>query len=294
MPFAQASFPLLPPQHRRQCRAGHTPSRLAADIHVGGGRALFLRGVECALWYLTSLRRDLYTLLRNSRSMKNLVHVRLTRTVGVLSLALSLSLSGCASMSSMQTGAVVGAAAGAVLGGAIDDNTARGAILGAVLGGAAGAAIGSLMDDQADDLQDQLPNAKVERVGEGIQVTFDSGILFALNASTLSDAARENLSSLATSLQDYDGTDVLVVGHTDSSGETEYNQALSERRAASARAFLVERGLVPARVVDLGMGETEPVASEDLEGGAQQNRRVEVAIFASKDMQEEMKRRHGG
>jgi len=84
------------------------------------------------------------------------------------------------------------------------------------------------------------------------------------------------------------------VGHTDSSGAAEYNQALSERRAASARAFLEEQGLSLKRVVAEGMGETEPVASEDTEDGAQQNRRVEVAIFASEDMKDEMRRRHGG
>ena len=81
-------------------------------------------------------------------------------------------LPGCASLNSTATGAMVGAGTGAVIGGVIDDNTARGAILGAVIGGAAGAAIGNIMDDQAEDLQDRLPNARVERVGEGIQVTF--------------------------------------------------------------------------------------------------------------------------
>ena len=214
--------------------------------------------------------------------------------IAVVALLVNLSLGGCASMGSTQTGAAVGAATGAVLGGLIADNTARGAILGAVLGGAAGAAIGHVMDDQAEDLQDQLPNAKVERVGEGIQVTFDSGILFGFDSSTLSAAARENLLSLATSLQDYEGTKVLVVGHTDSSGADEYNQALSERRAAAARGFLVDQGLMMERVQAQGRGEAEPVASEETDEGAQQNRRVEVAIFASDELQQEMLRRHGG
>jgi outer membrane protein OmpA-like peptidoglycan-associated protein len=202
--------------------------------------------------------------------------------------------SGCASMSSTQTGAAIGAATGAVLGGVIDDHTARGAILGAVLGGAAGAAIGHMMDDQAEDLQDRLPNAKVERVGEGIQVTFDSGILFALNSSNLSAAARENLQSLAVSLEDYEGTNVMVVGHTDSSGAADYNQGLSERRAAAARDYLVLQGLESDRVLAQGRGETEPIASETTAAGAQENRRVEVAIYASEDLQQEMLRRHGG
>ena len=101
----------------------------------------------------------------------------------------------------------------------IASGSARGAIIGAAIGGAAGAAIGGVMDAQAEDLQDKLPNAQVERVGEGIQITFDSGILFDVNQSMLRGAAQQNLTDLAASLEEYEGTDVLVVGHTDSTGE---------------------------------------------------------------------------
>ena len=227
--------------------------------------------------------------------MNRLSILRRSGAVPALVLIAGMSLaSGCASLSSTQTGAAIGAATGAVLGGVIDNHTARGAILGAVLGGAAGAAIGHVMDDQAEDLQDRLPNAKVERVGEGIQVTFDSGILFAFDSSNLSSAARENLQSLATSLEDYPGTNVMVVGHTDSSGADSYNQALSERRAEAARTYLIQQGLETDRVLAQGLGETEPVASEATAAGAQENRRVEVAIYASEEMQQEMLRRHGG
>ena len=123
-------------------------------------------------------------------------------------LALSLSTVGCST--NLRTGALGAAAAGAAIGG-IASGSARGAIVGAALGGAAGAAIGGVMDSQAADLQDKLPNAKSERVGEGIQVTFDSGILFDGNESTLRAAAQQNLSDLADSLEEYEGTDVLVV-----------------------------------------------------------------------------------
>jgi outer membrane protein OmpA-like peptidoglycan-associated protein len=190
-------------------------------------------------------------------------------------------------------GAIGGAAAGAVIGG-LASGSARGAILGAAIGGAAGAAVGAVMDSQAEDLQDKLPNARVERVGEGIQVTFDSGILFDVNSSTLRSEAESNLRALVASLEEYEGTDVLVVGHTDSTGEAEYNQGLSERRADSARNFLVGAGLESNRVTAMGRGEIEPVASNDSLSGRQDNRRVEIAIFASEEMQREMLRRHGG
>ena len=206
-------------------------------------------------------------------------------------LALVLSLSACSS--SLRSGALGGAAAGAVIGG-IASGSARGAIIGAAIGGAAGAAIGGIMDSQAEDLQDKLPNAVVERVGEGIQITFDSGILFDVGGSTLRAAAEQNLRELAASLEDYEGTDVLVVGHTDSTGEEAFNQSLSERRADAARNFLVGANLESERVTAMGRGEMEPVDTNDTSSGRQANRRVEIAIFASDDMQAEMLRRHGG
>ena len=205
--------------------------------------------------------------------------------------ALALTFTGCSS--NLRTGALGGAAAGAVIGG-IASGSARGAIIGAAVGGAAGAAIGGIMDAQAEDLQDKLPNARVERVGEGIQVTFDSGILFDVNSATLRSAAQQNLTDLANSLQEYEGTDVLVVGHTDATGADAYNQSLSERRADAARNFLVGAGLESARVRAIGRGEMEPIAENESDAGRQANRRVEVAIFASEDMQREMLRRHGG
>ena len=206
-------------------------------------------------------------------------------------LATLLTLSGCST--NLRTGALGGAAAGAVIGG-VASGSARGAIIGAAIGGAAGAAIGGVMDAQAEDLQDKLPNATVERVGEGIQITFASGILFDVNSSTRRTAAQQNLRDLVASLEEYEGTDVLVVGHTDSTGEDAYNQALSERRADAARSFLVNSGLESGRVTAMGRGESEPITTNDTAEGRQANRRVEVAIFASEEMQRQMLRRHGG
>ena len=220
--------------------------------------------------------------------MNTVVRGRFGTTMIVL--ATLLILGGCSS--NLRTGALGGAAAGAVIGG-LASGSARGAIIGAAIGGAAGAAIGGVMDAQADDLQDKLPNAVVERVGEGIHITFDSGILFDVNSSNLRTAAQGNLRDLTQSLEDYEGTDVLVVGHTDSTGDADYNQSLSERRADAARNHLVGSGLESDRVTALGMGETEPVDTNDTDAGRQENRRVEIAIFASDEMQREMLRRHG-
>ena len=201
-----------------------------------------------------------------------------------MSLLVAVATSGCASMSSTQEGAIIGGGAGAVLGGVIGNqtgSTTRGAIIGAAVGGAAGALIGRQMDQQAEALEDELPNATVERIGEGIRVTFASGILFDFDSYSLRTAARDNLSELAASLLRYPDSDVLIVGHTDATGAEDYNQRLSENRAQAASNFLVQQGVDPSRIRSMGMGETEPVASNDTEVGQQENRRVEVAIFAS-------------
>jgi outer membrane protein OmpA-like peptidoglycan-associated protein len=201
-------------------------------------------------------------------------------------------------MTNAEKGAAGGAAAGAVLGGVIGNNaggsTAKGAIIGAVVGGTAGALIGQRMDRQAAELEDDLQNASVERVGEGIQVTFDSGLLFDFDSAELRAQARANLADLAASLSEFPETEVLVVGHTDSQGTDAYNQTLSERRAESAKLYLVRQGIAPSRVEAMGRGETEPVATNDTEAGRQENRRVEVAIFASEEYQQRMIERHGG
>ena len=206
---------------------------------------------------------------------------------------LALATVGCASMNRTEEGAVIGAAAGGVIGAVIDDNTARGAIIGAVVGGTAGAVIGREMDQQAAELENSIPNAEVERIGEGILVTFDSGVLFAFDSAELQATARQNLNELSASLEEYPNTDVLVVGHTDATGSDSYNQDLSERRAASARSYLVAEGVPSARVTAEGRGETEPVASNDEETGRSLNRRVEVALFASEEYREEIEARYG-
>jgi outer membrane protein OmpA-like peptidoglycan-associated protein len=148
------------------------------------------------------------------------------------------------------------------------------------------------MDEQAAELERELENAEVERIGEGIRVTFESGILFAFDSSELQSTARQNLGDLSQSLMEYPNTEVLIVGHTDSSGTDSYNQALSERRADSAAGYLVDRGVPRSRIRAEGRGESEPKASNDDEVGRQLNRRVEVAIFASEEYREELEARY--
>jgi outer membrane protein OmpA-like peptidoglycan-associated protein len=215
-------------------------------------------------------------------------HLRHWRIFAVATaLLIAPFLSGCA-MNNTEKGAVIGAGAGGVLGGVIDDNTARGAIIGAVVGGTAGAIIGGQMDKQAAALEKELADAEVERIGEGIRVTFDSGILFAFDSSELQDPARESLADLSQSLMEYPNTDLVITGHTDSSGSNSYNQALSERRADAAANYLVQRGVSRSRLRAMGRGEEEPRASNDDEAGRSMNRRVEIAIFASEEYRQDL------
>jgi outer membrane protein OmpA-like peptidoglycan-associated protein len=198
-----------------------------------------------------------------------------------MSLALLL-LAGCATKAG--TGAVVGTAGGAVAGGAVGaaaGNTAMGAILGAVVGGAAGAIIGSQMDKQAKELEQTVKGATVERVGEGIQVTFASGLLYDFGSDVVLPEARNNLRELALSLEEFPGTDVLILGHTDEVGSTAYNRDLSERRANAGATYLVAQGVEGSRLTTRGLGETEPIATNATDAGRQSNRRLEVSIYAS-------------
>ncbi len=198
--------------------------------------------------------------------------------------AVLVATSACASLNKKEQGAIIGAGTGAVVGGVVGNatgSTARGAIIGAAVGGAAGAVIGHQMDQQAKEIKQNVPGAVVQRVGEGLEVTFDSGLLFDYDSDVLRPAAKENLASLASSLDKYPDTNILVVGHTDSVGTDAYNMGLSERRAAAAVNYLVSQGVDRARIRPAGRGETEPVAPNSTAEGRQQNRRVEVAIYAN-------------
>ena len=223
--------------------------------------------------------------------MRTLRHAR----SGIAALLVTvLLLGGCSTLSNTEKGAIIGAGAGAAGGAAVGkatDNTAEGAILGAVIGGAAGALIGQRMDKKAEELDQELESAEVERVGEGIKVTFDSGLLFDFDSAALRANAEQDLAEFAESMQDFPETNILIVGHTDAKGSADYNQQLSERRAGSAADYLGRRGLDSDRLITTGKGESEPVATNETAEGRQQNRRVEVAIYATEEYREEARQR---
>jgi outer membrane protein OmpA-like peptidoglycan-associated protein len=198
----------------------------------------------------------------------------------------SLIISGCAASNTVK-GGVIGGVGGAVVGGVIGNqfgNTALGAVIGAAVGGTAGALIGNNMDKQAEEMAKELEDAKIERVGEGILISFDSGILFGYDSSTLQPEAKTNISKLADILNKYPDSNILVTGHTDSDGSENYNQTLSEQRAKSVFDYAMYKGISSSRLSTVGLGETEPVASNDTNDGKQLNRRVEIAIYASEEM----------
>jgi outer membrane protein OmpA-like peptidoglycan-associated protein len=217
-----------------------------------------------------------------------------TRQTFVVALATVLvAQTACQTLNPQQEkGAVIGAAGGAVVGGAIGKatgSTARGAIIGAAVGGAAGAIIGHQMDQKAKEIQQTVAGAEVTRVGEGLVVTFASGLLFDVDSSTLRSESKKNLDNLASSLSNFGDSKLLLVGHTDAQGSDEYNLALSRRRSDAVASYLESRGVSSMRVQTSGRGETEPVASNDSDSGRQQNRRVEVAIYASDKMKADAK-----
>jgi len=206
-----------------------------------------------------------------------------------------VALVGCG-MSAQDKGVLLGAGGGAAIGGVIGSNsgnTAVGAIIGAAIGGVAGGLIGDYMDDQAEEIQADLEGATVERIGEGIKITFDSGILFEVNESSLQEAAQANLTNLATILQKYEDTEILIEGHTDASGSSDYNMELSRNRANSVAAYLEGAQVLPTRFTIMGYGEEQPVADNTTVDGRSANRRVDLAIMANDKLKEEALRKAG-
>lgn len=198
--------------------------------------------------------------------------------------------SGCASWNKTQKGAAAGTAAGGAAGAVIgraSGNTALGAIIGAAAGGATGAVIGRQMDKQAEAIAKTVPDAKVERVGEGIVVEFSSNILFGFDESNLSQDAKTNLDKLVVVLEKYPDTNIEVQGHTDSKGSEAYNQTLSEQRAGTVSRYLRGEGVASKRLTIKGFGESVPKYENDTAEGRAQNRRVEFLIAANEKMKAE-------
>lgn len=194
---------------------------------------------------------------------------------------------GCAEWSRTQKGAAIGAGSGGAVGGIIGyatGATVAGILIGAAVGGVAGGFIGNYMDKQAAEIERDIEGAKVERVGEGIKITFSSGILFDVDKSDLKDPYKGELSQLASILNKYEDTNILLAGHTDSTGSDEYNLELSRRRAESVANYLASQNVKRDRFSTEGYGKVDPIASNDTAEGRAQNRRVEVAIWANEKL----------
>ena len=217
-----------------------------------------------------------------------------TTNIAAFFITSTMMLTSCESVknaNNQQKGTVIGTAAGAVIGGVLGNNLGKGknapagAVLGGIVGGVAGNVIGRNMDKQAKEIKETLPGAEVERVGEGIKVTMKENMVnFGFDSSDLTSAAKANLDKLAQVLKNNMDTNINIYGHTDSKGTDAYNLSLSERRAAAVKNYLVSQCVSAGRMFTMGVGEKEPVASNDTDAGRAENRRVEFAITANQEM----------
>lgn len=217
--------------------------------------------------------------------MKNLNHIFLVVSVCILILD-----SACHTRNKTQKGAAIGAGTGGIVGGFIGKsagNTALGTIIGGAVGGTAGAFIGRNMDKQANELKNSIPGATITRQGEGIIINFDSGILFDVGKADIKPEAQANLQNLAVSLGKNPETDILIIGHTDNTGDGNNNIDLSVQRAAAVKTYLVSNEVKASRLKIDGRGSTEPIADNNTAAGRALNRRVEIVIVANNKMKKQ-------
>jgi outer membrane protein OmpA-like peptidoglycan-associated protein len=218
------------------------------------------------------------------------------RQFSILFASAAILFSACKTMSNADKGTIIGVAGGGAAGAVIGKkmgNTAAGAVIGAAVGGVVGTVIGQKMDKQAEEMKKVLGDAEVRREGEGIFINFKEKVLFAFNESDLSNNAENNLNKLSNILAKYPETDIVIIGHTDSKGTNSYNQTLSERRANSVSYYLRNHNISAARITVQGLGETDPIASNDTDEGRSMNRRVEFVITANEKMKAEAKKEAG-
>ncbi len=225
--------------------------------------------------------------------------------IAALALTLIISLGSCEATrnaNNKQKGAVIGATGGAILGAIIGNNAGKGgngelgAVIGGVVGGGAGVLIGAKMDKQAQKIEEEIPGAQVERVDDGIVVTFDenSGVYFDTAKYNINVASQASLDKLSNILREYPDTNVLVVGHTDSVGSEEMNMTLSKNRAQAVTNYFVQnKGLSSGRFTTNWYGETAPVADNSTAEGRAKNRRVNLAILPNEKMKNEAKKQAG-
>lgn len=235
--------------------------------------------------------------------MKNIL---IKVTTAALAVALVTSFTSCEATknaNNKQKGAVIGAAGGAVIGAILGNNVGKGgngelgAVIGGVVGGGAGVLIGNKMDKQAQKIEEEIPGATVERLDDGIVVTFDenSGVYFDTAKYNINAASQTLLNKLSNIMKEYNQTNVIVAGHTDSVGSEESNMLLSKNRAEAVTNYMIGTGLSAGRFTTVWDGETQPAASNDTAEGRAKNRRVQLAIVPNEQMKEEaIKEANGG
>ena len=230
--------------------------------------------------------------------------------VSLIIAVVMLMSTGCSTVkktNKAQRGAVIGAAGGAVIGGVIGNNvgkgnTVLGAIIGGVVGGVAGGIIGNKMDKQAEKIKNEIPGAEVQRVGEGIVVTFSEknpdgskmGVYFDFDKSDITPNSKLALNKLIQIFKEYPETNLLVEGHTDDKGADTYNLSLSERRAMAVGNYLKANNISASRLTINWYGETQPKVENTSDASRAENRRVEFAITANEKMKEEARKEAAG
>ncbi|KJD31898.1 membrane protein [Tamlana sedimentorum] len=233
--------------------------------------------------------------------MKRIINIT---GITILAIVTIIAFTNCKSVqnaNNKQKGAVIGATGGAILGAIIGNNVGKGgngelgAVIGGVVGGGAGVLIGNKMDKQAQQIEEEVPGAEVERVDDGIVVTFDenSGVYFATNKYNINAASEDNLNKLIGVFKEYPDTNILVVGHTDSQGAEEYNMTLSKNRAYAVTEYLSSHGISSSRLTTNWFGENQPMYDNATADGRAKNRRVNIAILPNEKMIEDAKQQAG-
>jgi len=209
----------------------------------------------------------------------------LNSTKAIALVLLLLNCNAVKNANSTQKGAGIGIAAGAIAGGIIGGNL-KGALIGAAIGGVSGGVIGNVMDKQARKIEEAIPGADVERVGEGIHVIFaeNSGVNFATSKSNLTTTSMQNLDRVAEILIEFPDTNITIQGHTDNTGNKDFNLQLSKKRAESVAQYLSNKGVLFSRFNIEAFGQDAPRYDNNTTQGRAQNRRVEMAISANEEM----------
>ncbi len=211
--------------------------------------------------------------------------MKLTKYITSTLITSALFLGACANPDGTTSKTSIGAGVGAVVGGILGANVAederKGAVTGAIIGGVSGALIGNDLERQEDELRQNLAGsgAQIVNTGDRLVVVLPEAITFAVDSTQVKSSLLRPLSQIATSLNNYPNTVVQVVGHTDNTGSSSYNQSLSERRASAVASILSQNGVAQSRLTRVGFGESQPIASNDTAAGREANRRVEINIF---------------